>query len=80
MDRKHLGVIGHENLLREEGSRGIINTDNSALNKYKFEREQKLKFQQMITEHEKIQKMVNEHSADLADIKSMLTELLERNK
>jgi len=78
--RKHLGVIGHDNLLREESSRGIINTDNDGLNKYKIEREQKLKLQKMISEHENIQKMINEHAADLADIKSMLVELLERNK
>lgn len=73
MARKHVGVIGHEYLRREEHSSGIINIDNDALSRYKAERDQKLKLQKMFSEHEDMK-------TDIVDIKSMLAELLERNK
>jgi len=71
--RKHVGVIGHNNLRREEGSQGIINIDNDSLNKYKMEREQRLRLQSLFSEHDSMK-------ADIANIKNMLVELLERTQ
>jgi len=58
-------------LVREKNSKAILNTDVSALNKYKEEREFKLKLVKIVNEHESLKR-------DVMDIKSMLSTILER--
>jgi hypothetical protein len=71
MKREYYGVIGHDNLLREVDSKGIINIDNDALNKYKQERDFKLRLNALVKEHCEIK-------SEISEIKAMLTLLLKK--
>lgn len=67
----YLKVKDHPDLVRDTKSNAILNTDVSALNKYKEEREFKLRLARVIQEHDEVKK-------DISDIKSMLSELLKQ--
>jgi protein-tyrosine phosphatase len=69
--RKLVGIIGHENILREADSHGIINIDNDSLMKYKKEREIKLKMIKVIDEYDELKR-------DVEEIKSLLKKLLDK--
>jgi hypothetical protein len=80
MKKKHYGVIGHKNLVREIDSKGIINIDNEGLNKYKMIRARQ---QEAEAKEKRIDKMIEEHEfvkQEVSDIKKLLLELLGRNK
>jgi len=66
---EYLRVQDHKNLLRQKGSKGIVNCDNNELNKYKLEREYKLKMATVVKEHDTMKNDINE-------IKDMLRTLL----
>jgi hypothetical protein len=67
--RELLGIVGHKDIVREKNSNGVINIDNEALDKYKKERDFKLKLANLIKEHDEVKK-------DIQDIKTMLEKLL----
>jgi ABC-type Fe3+-citrate transport system substrate-binding protein len=69
MTRKYLGIHDHKELVRDADSRAVLNVDNAALNKYKQERDFKLKLVKMVNEHEDMKK-------ELAEVKKLLNELL----
>jgi len=69
---EYIKVKDHKNLLRQKGSKGIVNCDVDELNKYKLEREQKLKIVKVVEEHDKMKDDINE-------IKDMLRTLLGKN-
>lgn len=71
--KKYLGIYENKNLIRDADSKGVINIDNESLNKYREERDYKLKLARVVSEHETMK-------SDIADIKGMLSELLERLK
>ena len=71
--RKHLGIIGHKELLRDANSNGIINIDNDSLEKYKKEKNFKLKLSKMIEDYDALKQ-------DVTDIKKLLIEFLGKNK
>ena len=73
MNRKYLGVIGNKSLVRDADNRAIINVDDASLNKYKQERDFKLRLARMMNEHDSMR-------SDMLEIKSMLAELLGRHK
>lgn len=65
----YIKVQDHKNLLRQKGSKGVINCDTEELNKYKLEREYKMKIARVVKEHD-------EMKTDLNEIKDMLRTLL----
>lgn len=69
---KYAKVKENPALVRDMDSMAILNTDKNSLNKYKEEREYKLKLAKVVSEHEQIKQ-------DLTDIKSMLAALLNRD-
>lgn len=68
---EYLKVIDHTELLRHANSKAIVSKDTEALNKYKEERELRIKLVQVANEHDEVKKEVRE-------IKSMLQTILER--
>jgi hypothetical protein len=67
----YLKVKEHPELVRDKESKAILNTDRNALNKYKEEREHKLKLNKIIEEHDVIKN-------ELSEIKSLLLKVLEQ--
>lgn len=71
MKPEYLRVKDHPELIRDTKSNAVLNTDVQALNKYKEERDFKLKLAKIVQEHDEVKQ-------DLSDIKSMLSELLKQ--
>jgi len=67
--KKHLLVTDRKDLIRDADSKAILNTDPSLLNKYKEEREFKLKLVKVVDEQEQLK-------TDVTEIKQMLKDLL----
>lgn len=68
MNENYIKVKDHPNLVRDKRSNAILNIDNSAYNKYKQERDQKL---QEKKEYEQLKK-------DVSEIKDLLLKILEQ--
>jgi hypothetical protein len=68
MQENYIKVKDHPNLVRDKRSNAILNIDNSAYNKYKQERDQKL---QEKKEYEQLKK-------DVSEIKDLLLKILEK--
>jgi hypothetical protein len=66
---EYIKVQDHKNLLRQKNSKGIVNCDADDLNKYRLEREQKIKLAKVVKEHDQMKNDINE-------IKDMLRTLL----
>ena len=66
---EYLKVVDHPELVREKQSKAILNTDVEELNKYRRERDEKLRSLTMINEFEQVK-------SDVQDIKRLLTELI----
>jgi Mg2+ and Co2+ transporter CorA len=64
-----LKVKDNKNLIREKQSNAILNTNVKELNKYKEEREEKMKLKKIVDEN---QQMKN----DIEEIKSLLRQLI----
>ena len=64
-------VKNSQNLIRDLDSKAILNTDLHALNKYKEERDFKMKLNRMVEEHEQVKN-------ELSEIKSLLLKVLEQ--
>jgi cell fate (sporulation/competence/biofilm development) regulator YlbF (YheA/YmcA/DUF963 family) len=69
---EYIKVKDHKNLVRQKGSKGIVNCDVNELNKYKEEREYKMKLAKVVKEH-------NDLKNELAEIKDMLKTLLGKS-
>lgn len=67
--KDHLKVKDHPDLVRQVESNAILNVDVDSLNKYKEERARQMKIANVIKENEELK-------ADVAEIKSMLKQLL----
>ena len=65
-------VKNHSDIVRDELSNGIINTDSDALRLYKLNRDEKRKLSQLISGYENLKN-------DVTEIKSLLLKLLEKN-
>ena len=66
-------VVNHDDLIRRGDSKAVISKDVSSLNKYKQERDRMLKLQNVVEDTEKLKE-------DVAEIKSMLRQLLGNSK
>jgi hypothetical protein len=68
-----LKVVNEPDLIRENDSKAILNTNTKELNKYKQEREERLKMKKLLEENEVMK-------SDIAEIKSLLRKLLGKDK
>jgi hypothetical protein len=64
-----LKVKEHPDLIRHRQSNAILNTNAKELNKYKQEREEKMKLKKLFEENEQMKN-------DIDEIKSMLRQLI----
>ena len=69
-------VEGEPDLVKEPKSKGIINTNKNAYQRYKEHQKSKIS---ELAEKEQMKKEINILKDDMKDIKSMLTQLLEKN-
>jgi hypothetical protein len=69
---EYIKVKDHKNLVRQKGSKGVVNCDVNELNKYKEEREYKMKLAKVVKEHDDLKN-------ELAEIKDMLKTLLGKS-
>jgi hypothetical protein len=67
--KTHLKVKDCPDLLREKKSSAILNTNHSELNKYREDRNQKIRMKKLAEESEQMR-------ADIEEIKSLLKQLL----
>jgi len=70
-------VEGHDGLVRDPNTKAIINTNRDDYEKYKKQRETKLKEKEKV---ERIESDVNSIKNDLDEIKSILRSLIDENK
>jgi hypothetical protein len=62
-------VIDNKDLVREKDSRAVLNTNLKELDKYKQERDQRLKLREIADNYDNLK-------GDVEDIKNMLKEIL----
>ena len=67
----YLKVKDNPSLIRDKSSKAILNTDIGALNKYKEERDFKLKLQKIVEENDQMKN-------DIAEIKNLLLKVIEQ--
>ena len=68
-------IEGEPDLKKDKHSKAIINTNTNAYNRYKQHQKSKIS---EIAEIEAMKKEINKLYDDMKDIKSMLTQLLEK--
>jgi hypothetical protein len=71
MSDKYLKVIDHPELVRDTKSKAILNVDSSGLNKYKEERNFRMKLQNVVEDNDQIKK-------DISEIKELLERLIKK--
>ena len=76
MDNRYLKVEGHNNLVRDTNTNGIINTDKNGYNAYVELRKIKNK---NLNRVDKIESDLNSLKNDINEIKSMLLNLSKNN-
>ena len=69
--KKYAKILDHSDLVRDVNSKGVINIDNTSMNKYKQERLYRLKLNQIVSEYDKLK-------SDIEEIKSLIKKLLEK--
>lgn len=62
-------VLDNKDLVREKDSRAVLNVNQKELDKYKQERDQRLKLREIAENYDRLK-------GDVEDIKSMLKEIL----
>lgn len=67
----YIKVKDHPGLVRDKRSTAILNTSKEDLNKYRIEREEKMKLQQTVED-------VAELKNDMKEIKDLLQQLLKK--
>jgi hypothetical protein len=75
----YLKVMDEPNLVRDTKSNAILNVNTEALNKYKQERDNILKMQKVISEHEDLKKNISSLSNDVSEIKQLLLQFMGKN-
>jgi hypothetical protein len=70
MDKNKYAIVENEQMLvRDLNSKAILNKDDGGLNKYREDRENKVKMAKMMQEHNQIKN-------DVTEIKQLLKEIL----
>jgi len=67
----YLKVKDHPDLVRDTKSKAILNTDVHSLNKYKEEREFKMKLHKIVEENQQMK-------SEISEIKNLLLKVLEK--
>jgi len=67
----YLKVKDHPDLVRDTKSKAILNTDVHSLNKYKEEREFKMKLHKIVDENQQMK-------SEISEIKNLLLKVLEK--
>jgi len=67
----YLKVKDYPDLVRDTKSKAILNTDVHSLNKYKEEREFKIKLHKIVEENQQMK-------SEISEIKNLLLKVLER--
>jgi flagellin-specific chaperone FliS len=70
MKQEYVKVEGHESLVRDKESGAILNTDLSALDKYRRSRKSQWELQEKVNE-------IDDIKQELAEIKSLLHQLVK---
>lgn len=65
----YLKVVDHPDLVRQKNSKAILNVDSKELNKYRQERDEKMKLRRLVDESEQMK-------SDIEEIKSLLRQLI----
>jgi hypothetical protein len=71
-------VVDEPNLVRESNSKAILNVNNIELNKYKREKEEKLRIKKAVEGYETLKEELKATKNDLSEIKKMLIQLMEK--
>lgn len=71
-------VTDEPNLVRDSNSKAILNINNEALNKYKKEKEEKLKIKKAVDGYETLKEELKATKNDISEIKQMLMQLMEK--
>jgi hypothetical protein len=71
-------VVDEPNLVRDSNSKAILNVNNLELNKYKREKEEKLKIKKAVEGYETLKEELKSTKNDLSEIKKMLIQLMEK--
>ena len=71
-------VTDEPNLVRDSKSKAILNVNSEALNKYKREKEEKLKIKQAVDGYEILKEELQATKNDISEIKQMLMQLMEK--
>jgi hypothetical protein len=66
-------VADHTDLIKNSDSKAVLNTNARSLDKYREEREKLMKLYRVVEDTDRLKE-------DVADIKSMLRQLLENKK
>ena len=74
----YLKVKDHPGLVRDKNSNAILNTDQTALNKYREERERLLKVKNAVEDTEILKREFAQTKQDINEIKQMLMKLMEK--
>jgi hypothetical protein len=69
MIKDYFKVRDHKDLIRLKDSKALINKNNESLNKYREERDNRIKLSKIVSEHEQLK-------SDVSDIKQMLNVIL----
>jgi|OM-RGC.v1.034414805 hypothetical protein len=71
MAENYLKVIENKHFLRHANSKGIVNTDNDGLKKYREERDKMKRLNSLAEQQDKLGQEIN-------DIKTMLQQILQK--
>jgi hypothetical protein len=71
-------VTDEPNLVRDSKSKAILNVNSEALNKYKREKEEKIKIKQAIDGYQTLKEELQATKNDISEIKQMLMQLMEK--
>lgn len=71
-------VTDEPDLVRDSNSKAILNVNKEALDKYKKEKEEKLKIRKMLDGYENLKEEIKSTKNDLSEIKQMLMQLMEK--
>lgn len=66
---EYLKVVDHPDLVRQKDSKAILNVDVKELNKYKQERDEKMRLKRLLAESDQMK-------SDIEEIKSLLRQLI----
>jgi len=71
-------VTDEPNLVRDANSKAILNVNTDALNKYKKEKEEKMKLKNVIDGFDNLKNELQVTKNDISEIKQMLMQLMEK--